>query len=283
MMHLATCLLTILTLADYPRPNLLIEAEALARNPSGLILDLRPRQQYLAGHIPGAVSVNASAWAKAFTPSASAAEWGKRLGEVGIETDKTVIVYGGNDVRDATRVWWILRYWGLRDVRILNGGWPAWQAAGGQPSKEETKPTSTSPKLVHNNQVLAKKAEIVDLLKNGSPQILDARSTAEYCGDSATAKRNGSIPGATHLEWTECLDPKTKKFKTAPELQQILQEHKIDPMKPAITYCQSGGRASVVAFALELMGGNEVKNYYQSWAEWGNDPDTPIAKPKAKK
>ncbi len=249
----------------------------------GLILDLRPRQQYMAGHIPGAVSVNAAAWTKAFNPSASADEWSKRLGEAGIETDKTVILYGGEDPREAARIWWILRYWGARDARILNGGWTAWRAAGGQASTEEAKPAATQPKLVHNNLILARKAEIVDLLKNGSPQILDARSTAEYCGDSPTAKRNGSIPGATHLEWTECLDPKTKKFKTAPELQQLLQDHKIDPKKPAITYCQSGGRASVVAFTLELMGGNEVKNYYQSWAEWGNDPDTPIVKPTAKK
>jgi thiosulfate/3-mercaptopyruvate sulfurtransferase len=50
--------------------------------------------------------------------------------------------------------------------------------------------------------------------------------------------------------------------------------------QPAVTYCQSGGRASVVAFTLELMGGKQVKNYYRSWAEWGNAENTPVAKPK---
>ena len=283
MIHLIVVVLSFLTFADYPRPKLLVEAGTLAGNPSGVILDIRPQEQYLAGHIPGAVSVNAAEWTKAFKPSATTAEWGKRLGQVGIDTDKTVIVCGGGDVRDAARVWWILHYWGVRDARILNGGWPAWQASGGPTSREAARPIVTRPKLVQNATALASKDEIVGLLKGGSPQILDVRSKAEYCGETATAKRNGSIPGATNLEWTECIDPKTKKFKSAKELQQLLQEHKVDLSKPAITYCQSGGRASVVAFTLELMGGNEVKNYYQSWAEWGNDPNTPIVKPGAKK
>jgi thiosulfate/3-mercaptopyruvate sulfurtransferase len=275
--------LLLLTLADYPKPDLLVAAETFIKQPTGLVLDVRSRQNYLAGHIPGAVSVNAAGWGKAFTPTASDDEWAKRLGQAGIQPDKTVILCGGDDPREATRIWWILHYWGIRDVRILNGGWPAWQSAGGPRSTDETKATATHPKLTPNKLVLAQKDEIVALLKGVAAQILDTRSTAEYCGDTTMAKRNGAIPGAIHLEWLECIDPKTKKFKSAAELQKILQDHHIDPTKPAITYCQSGGRASVVAFTLELMGGTEIKNYYRSWAEWGNDESTPITKPQKNK
>jgi thiosulfate/3-mercaptopyruvate sulfurtransferase len=106
--------------------------------------------------------------------------------------------------------------------------------------------------------------------------MIDARSEGEYSGLTETAKRNGAIPGAVHLEWKECLDAKTKRFKSSEELSKLLGKRKIDVNRPAVTYCQSGGRAAVVAFTLELMGGQQVKNYYKSWSEWAND--TPVQK-----
>ena len=82
---------------------------------------------------------------------------------------------------------------------------------------------------------------------------------------------------------TATLDAKTKRFKSSSELKALLAERHIDVNKPAVTYCQSGGRAAAVAFALELMGGKQVENYYKSWAEWGNDPETPVDRPRPKK
>ncbi|HEV8062682.1 MAG TPA: sulfurtransferase [Gemmataceae bacterium] len=275
--------LAIAPAADYAKPELLAEASVLVKDPKGLILDVRGKAQYLRGHIPGAVWVDAVAWGKAFTPRASAGDWSKRLGDAGIDLDKPVVLCGSDDVREAARIWWIMRYWGVKDVRILNGGWPAWQAAGGQAAKEERHPQPRTLDLKARADRLATKDQLLTLLKGAPPQILDVRSTAEFCGDRTTAKRNGSIPGAINLEWSECIDAKTNKFKSSAELQQLFQDHKIDVNKPAITYCQSGGRASVMAFALELMGGNQVQNYYQSWAEWGNDPKTPVVKPSGKK
>ena len=90
------------------------------------------------------------------------------------------------------------------------------------------------------------------------------------------------MPGAKHLEWSDTLDKKTGRFKTAAELRRLFRDAGIDPSRPAVTYCQSGGRASVTAFALELMGAKHVGNYYKSWSEWGNADDTPVAKPGKK-
>jgi thiosulfate/3-mercaptopyruvate sulfurtransferase len=268
--------------ADYPRPELLIEPAELAKATGLQVLDVRPRATYAEGHVPGAVWVDAVAWGKAFTPEADADGWAKRLGDAGIDPKGGIVLYGGDDVRDAVRLWWILRYWGGKDVRVLNGGWTAWKAADGAVSKDDVKPEARTVKVSAHPERLATKEQLLKELKAEPPPLLDARSEKEFCGEETLAKKGGAIPGAVHLEWTECLDPKTKRFKTPEELAALFKERNVDVGKPAVTYCQSGGRAAVVAFTLELMGGKDVRNYYRSWAEWGNADDTPTVKPPKK-
>ena len=105
---------------------------------------------------------------------------------------------------------------------------------------------------------------------------------AGVCTDLKKAERGGSIPGATHLEWSDVLDPKTRRFKTPATLAKLFKDAGVNLGRPQVTYCQSGGRAAVLAFALELMGAREVRNYYRSWSEWGNAADTPVVTPKKK-
>ncbi len=273
------CLCLFLAPPDaYPRPDLLIEPAALSAVHGATILDVRGKHSYNEGHIPGAVWVDAITWERQFTSHPEPDAWRRRLGDLGIGGNGPVVVYGGDDVRPACRTWWILRYWGLPDVRILNGGWSAWKSAGGPVSTDVPRPAAHSFKLSPRPERLATRAELLEDLRTHPPQIVDARSQAEHCGLAHTAKRNGAIPGSIHLEWTECIDRRTHRFKSPEELRRLIEERKIDVNRPAVTYCQSGGRAAVVAFALELMGGRQVKNYYQSWAEWGNAPDTPIQK-----
>ena len=88
------------------------------------------------------------------------------------------------------------------------------------------------------------------------------------------------MPGAKHLEWSELLDQRTQRFKPAAELRVLLADAGIDLKRRTIAHCQSGGRSSVMAFGLELMGADDVGNYYAGWAEWGNADDTPIVKPR---
>src|SRR5262249_509141 len=115
-------------------------------------------------------------------------------------------------------------------------------------------------------------------LDGGKLQIVDARSEKEYCGvEKLTNKRAGAIPGARQLEWVDLLDQEAYRFKPAAELRRLFEQAGISLDKPTTTYCQSGGRASVLAFGLELMGAKDVSNYYSSWNEWGNTDDTPVA------
>lgn len=272
--------------ATYARPELLLEPAELAKPAVAkkfVVLDARGKGAYLAGHVPGAVWVDTTTWARAFAAGQKEEDWAKRVGALGVDVKTPVVVYDAKRNNDAARIWWILRYWGLRDVRLLNGGWPGWVDSGGKVEKGEVKPKATEPKLTAQPERLATRAQILEGLEGGTfGQVLDARSEGEYCGTRETAKRNGAIPGAKHLEWSDTVDKKGR-FKSAEELTRLFKEAGIDPTRPATTYCQSGGRASVLAFVVELMGGKQVRNYYRSWAEWGNDKDTPIVKPRPKK
>jgi thiosulfate/3-mercaptopyruvate sulfurtransferase len=269
--------------AKYPRPDLLIEAADLAKQPDHFrSVDARPRGAYEAGHIPGAVWVNVPDWEKALVAGQDKKDWAPRVGKLSITLDTPVVVYDGGSAKDAGRIWWILRYWGVKDVRLLNGGWHAWQEGKDAVSREEP-PEGTEPaSLAAQADRLATKELVLEKVhdKDRRVQLIDARTSEEFCGRAKTAKRNGAIPGAVHLEWSDAIDPETKRFKGPEELARLLKEAGIDPGKPAVTYCQSGGRASVMAFTLELMGAKDVRNYYRSWAEWGNAEDTPIETPK---
>ena len=133
-------------------------------------------------------------------------------------------------------------------------------------------------------QQLVLKSQLLDALKGQPPQIIDTRSEKEHCGlDPLKNKRAGAIPGAKHLDWVDLLDKETHRFKSPGQLRQLFQAAGIDPAKPAIAHCQSGGRSSVMVFVLELIGAKHAGNYYAGWAEWGNAEDTPIVASAEKK
>ena len=270
--------------AGYAKPELLIEPAALAKADAlkkFLILDIRGEKSYAEGHVPGAIAVNVAALSKAFNADKNTDTWAKRLAEMGVNVDTAVVVYG-TDWREAARLWWILHYWGVADARLLNGGWTAWKAENGPVSTNFESPKPVKAKLKPIADRLATKAQMLDFLNEKSCQILDVRSDGEFAGAAGGAKKKGSIPGACHLEWSQFVDAATQKLKPAKDIAAMLKECGIDVSKPVATYCQSGGRAAVSAFVLELMGDKNVRNYYRSWAEWGNADDTPIAKPEKK-
>lgn len=265
---------------NYPRGELLIEAADLAAQPPNRlsVLDARTRAAYNARHIAGAQWIDHEAWAKAFGEGNDVASWTKRLADLGIDNASSVVIYDDGVTRDAARVWWILRFWGLPDVRLLNGGWKSWQAASLPVDQAvPATPVASQPKLSPLSERLANKDKLLASLTGGTLQIIDARSEGEFCGtDPRRNQRAGAIPGAIHLEWSDLLDPSTQRFKPAAELDKLFRAAGVDLQRPSATHCQSGGRSSVMAFGMELMGAKDVSNYYRSWEEWGNLPDTPI-------
>jgi thiosulfate/3-mercaptopyruvate sulfurtransferase len=83
-----------------------------------------------------------------------------------------------------------------------------------------------------------------------------------------------------HLEWSDLLDPETDRFKPPAELRKLFDQAGIDLAKPVAAHCQSGGRASVMVFAMTLMGAQDPRNYYPGWSEWGNTEDVPVVVPE---
>ena len=272
---------------DYPRPDLLVEPSALAK-PETLkgfvVLDARTKAKYEAGHVPGARWVDHAVWAKSFGDGQNAAAWSKRIGSLGLTAHSRVVVYDDSHSKDAARVWWILRYWGVKDVRLQNGGWVGWEKDKNPTEKTAPDVTAAEFKAVAAPERMATKGELLKSLTNGTLQIVDARSEGEFCGiDAMKNKRAGAVPGAKQLEWIDLLDRDTHRFKSPDELKTLVAGAGIKLDQPTATHCQSGGRAAVMAYGLELMGAKDVRNYYKSWSEWGNEDDTPVVKPEPKK
>ncbi|MFO0845700.1 MAG: rhodanese-like domain-containing protein [Gemmataceae bacterium] len=280
----------------YAKPTMLIEPADLVKvvaDGKAIILDVRPRKEYEAGHVPGARWVDVEVWSKAVNAGEGGEKWTHRVGALGIDGSIPVVVVDGARPLAAARVWWILRHWGLEDVRLLNGGWKGWREKGGPEVTEVPVVVPTRPKLKKVPERLATREQVSGVVKMIRAQtrvvgttpgwvLIDTRSKEEHCGEKKTAKRNGAIPEARHLEWSDTIDPITGRFKTAPELEMLMANAGFSARNPAVTYCQSGGRAAVMAFVMELMSGQPAMNYYRSWAEWGNDPDTPVVTPKKK-
>jgi thiosulfate/3-mercaptopyruvate sulfurtransferase len=270
----------------YPRPELLIEASGLAKPDVAkeyIILDARAGTKFKEGHIPNARRVDHDAWARAFGHGKDPDAWGKVIGDLGVTSSSRVVVYDDNFGKEAARVWWILRYWGVEDVRLLNGGWAGWQAGKYPTVKTEVVPAPVKFEAKARPERLATKEQLLDALKENKLQIVDARSEKEFCGDEKLSnKRAGAIPGAKQLEWSDLLDKQTQRFKSAADLRKLFEEAGVALDRPTATYCQSGGRAAVMTFGMELMGAKQVSNYYPSWAEWSSDPDAPAVPGKAK-
>lgn len=271
----------------YPKPELLVEPADLAKPEIAsqfIVLDARDEAKYAEGRVPNARRVDPEVWAKAFQDGKDIAGWSPRIGQLGISPLMRIVIYDDTQGRHAARIWWILRYWGFDDVRLLNGGWAGWKAATLPTEKGEPKPAErVTLNLQPRAERHATKAHVLELLTKETPQIVDARSEGEFCGRQGFSKRGGSIPGAKHLEWSDLIDEQTERFKPAAELQRLFREAGIHLDQPTVTYCQSGGRSAVMAFGLELMGAKGVRNYYASWAEWGNAADTPVVTNEPKK
>ncbi|MFG0333308.1 MAG: sulfurtransferase, partial [Maioricimonas sp. JB049] len=256
------------------------ELQTLLSDSDLRILDVRSEEAYAESHIPGAVRVDLNDWKSLALSEGGlrdARAWAERVRELGISVDTPVVIYADNPT-NATRIWWTLEYLGVPDVRVLNGGWLAWQQADAPVSREPLVPTATRFEPVFQEERLAEKEDVQKVIETpgGAIALLDARSEGEYAGTSGPGARKGHIPHFARLEWTNFVDDQGR-FKSPAEIREIVGEQPVQ--EGAITYCQTGGRASLNAFALELAGYGPVQNYYCGWSEWSTAQDAPIETP----
>ncbi|MEW4527550.1 sulfurtransferase [Maioricimonas sp. JC845] len=246
------------------------------------ILDVRGEEAYAEAHVPGAVRVEMDDW-KSLALSEGGLQdadaWAERVSVLGIRRDTPVVVYSDNPT-NATRIWWTLEYLGVPDVRVLDGGWAAWQEAGAPVATEPLIPAPTEFVPEFQTHRLAVKEDVQKVIEtpDGAIALLDARSDGEYAGTSGRGARKGHIPGFAQVEWKEFVDEQGR-FRSPDEIRAIVGDVAGEDVAGAITYCQSGGRAALNAFALELAGYGPVRNYYCGWSEWSAAQDAPIETP----
>jgi thiosulfate/3-mercaptopyruvate sulfurtransferase len=272
----------------YTNPQLLVTPAELSgmlsdtvdRRP--VILDLRPPEDYAAGHIPGAIHIDLWGVSLIDTDPAplNAFMWMIQhlLAQHGVSGSTPVIVYDDQSGIRAARAFWFLEYFGHPVVRMLDGGFTAWTAAGYEVTRDAGPPPKSEWKEEKRPETIATWREVHAALGQPGTVILDTRSDGEYHGTTVRAKRGGAIPGAVHIEWTKNLTPHGD-FKPADELRAMYEEAGVTPDKEVITYCQGGYRAAHSYLALRLLGYSRVRTYVGSWKEWGDREHLPIEVP----
>ena len=261
-------------------PALLASFEQVRRDlddPGLRLLDVRSRADYEAGHLPGAVWVDAEA-AKALAARpeglTDADAWRDWIAPLGIEPGMTVLAYDAARQKDAARCWWLLGYLGVDRVGLLDGGFPLWVSEGRPVSTEEPDVAPHPFPVAFQADRLATRSEVLDAIESGTAQVVDARSLEEHTGEVARSAKGGHVPTACHLEWSTLVD-ENGRFLPEPALRSRLDDLGLKAGTPTITHCQSGGRASVDTFVLRRLG-IPTRNYYLGWSDWGNAEETPV-------
>ena len=258
-----------------------------------VIVDLRKKEDFAAGHIPGAVN----------------AEYGKfgwrdevdgiigqlpeppklyvRVGGLGIEQESQVVIvpYGNtsSDIGAGTRVYWTFKVLGHDNVALLDGGFRSWQEQELEQETGDVKPQTAGPYRgdVDLNMLRVDTELLQRQIKAGNFVPVDARPYDQWSGVEKHPKARiaGSLPGAVRLPQEELIDPETGLFRSAEQITEVAQKYglDLDGTKPLAPYCNTGHWASVAWFALsEVLGKRNVKLYDGSMVAWTQDPKRPL-------
>lgn len=242
--------------------------------------DMAPRpDEYADGHVPGAVYVDLdSALAdppgrgRGRHPLPDPAVFGAAMRRAGVSGDRPVVVYDAWEGRAAARAWWLLRFHGHTDVRVLDGGWPAWLAAGGavEHGVVEPEPGDFVPSGGGGMPVVDA-STVLD-----AAVLVDARAGERYRGEVEPIDPvAGHIPGAVNLPTTANVAP-DGRFRPAEELRAAYAGVGATPGADVAAYCGSGVTAAHDVLAMEVAG-IRAALYPGSWSEWVSDPDRPRA------
>ena len=287
--------ITFLIAMSYKHPEVLVETSWVSEHLNDKSVriaevDYDPTANYNLGHIPGAVLFD---WKTDMNDPVkrdilTQTQLDELLSKAGLTQGTKLVLYGDFNNWFAAFAFWILNYYGVDNVTLMNGGRKKWIAEDRPTAKDKPSYTSTSFKSKGANENVR---TYLDNVKRtlGQPNkvLVDVRSPAEFTGSITAppeypnehAQRGGHIPGAVNIPWSQAVK-EDGTFKSDADLTKLYQNHGVTADKEVITYCRIGERSSFTWFVLKyLLGYPNVKNYDGSWTEWGNMIRNPIAKP----
>ena len=244
---------------------------------------------YEMGHVPGAINLD---WHTDLQDQVKRdfldkAGFEALLGKNGIGNDTTVVFYGDRNNWYATYAYWLFKYLGHRDARVMNGGRAKWEAEGRPMSRDvPSYPKTTYTAQEPDERIRAYRDDVLKQVESGAPALVDVRSVPEYTGEvlhmagyaQEGAQRGGHVLGAKSIPWATAAN-EDGTFKSPDQLREIYGGKGITPDRNVIAYCRIGERSSHTWFVLrELLGYPDVRNYDGSWTEWGSMVGVPIAR-----
>lgn len=238
-------------------------------------------EEYARAHIPGAIYLD---WTRDIVDEhdpvpaqvAPPDKIARVLGQAGIGDEHLVVVYDAHPAAQfATRFWWVLRYYGHTNVRVLDGGWGKWVWEGRSVTADrpDYPPAIFTPRVQPEWRATAD--QVLAQLDRPEVTLIDARDEGQYTGRIRRGKRGGHIPGARHLP-REAFFTAEGTFRSPEALAQIVADSGAKPESRIVAYCNGGVAATSVLFTLSMLGFPHLSNYDGSWNEWNQRDDLPI-------
>jgi thiosulfate/3-mercaptopyruvate sulfurtransferase len=241
------------------------------------IVDTRSFNEYIKGHIPGAINIDLMQYHWNDTSKKGINGFNNQMrslfSNIGITRKTFLIFYDNISGPSSARGVWLSLYFSHKKVAMLNGGFTSWE--------NENKPVETITESLRyskienpiDESILIDFRTILDSIKSKKKlQIIDSRSLKEYSGEHIRAIRGGHIPNAINIDWRENLF--IDKFKSLKDIKKVYTT--FSKNQEVITYCQGGYRAANTFVILKEIGFKKVKMYLGSWNEWGNNYRLPI-------
>jgi len=280
---------------SYAHPEVLVDTEWASKNPPSdslriVEVDYDPENGYRKGHIKGASLIW---WKRDINDPITRDIIDKKQFEAlmsknGIKADSQVVLYGDFNNWFAAFVFWVFKYYGHKNVKIMNGGRKKWELEKRPYTTDEPNISATNYVAQPSDEGL--RAYLFDVkraLGKNDIALVDVRSPKEFTGEITAppeypmehAQRGGHIPSAQNIPWATAVNDADGTFKSVQELQQNYEPKGITPDKDIICYCRIGERSSHSWFVLKyLLGYPQVRNYDGSWTEWGNMIGNPVEK-----
>lgn len=266
-------------LTDHLGADDLIVLDASAHLPAA---DRDPQAEFIAGHIAGARFFSLPSLKDECSPVPSALpradQFADRLQQLGVSASDRVVLYDDSMLRSSARAFFMFRMFGFDKVAILDGGLGKWTAESRPMSSGTVSAIGTDYAVAHDDRSgVRSKAEILANCTSRSEQVIDARDAARFTGevdDAVHGLAGGHIPGARNVFFRDLL-AEDGTFKSPAAMRAIFEAAGVDMTQPITASCGSGMTASVVLFALRLVGHRETALYDGSWSEWGADAKMP--------